>query len=133
MISKHMKELVLNVLDALRECAVFHTAVVTWDSFSGDGYAGYISASTIGISDLTKYHWLISEQPSWQQHNQIQAVTSTALTMRCWQMTSPSDGKAYLMRNTKPAAFKLIGIRKVGGGYRVNFMRQLCRSCLGVM
>ena len=88
------------------------SVAVTWDRFSGDGYAGYITASTLGVSDPTEYYWWISEQPTWQQFNQIQAVGATELTMRCWYMASATNGQVKLLQNTKPSAFRLIGIKK---------------------
>lgn len=112
MVSLNLKEVIVNILRCCNDCAVFHTAVVTWDRFSDDLFAGFIDASTIGVSDLTKYHWFIGEQPSWQEHNQIQSVSATTMTLRCWKMASPTDGKVVLMRNTKPTPFRLIGIKK---------------------
>jgi len=103
---------VLPIKPEINDCAVFHTAVVTWDRFSDDLFAGFIDASTIGVSDLTKYHWFIGEQPSWQQHNQIQSVSANEMLLRCWSMASPTDGKVVLLRNTKPSPFRLIGIKK---------------------
>ena len=101
--------------NGINDCAVFHTAMVTWDSFSDDLYAGYINASTVGVSDLTKYYWFISEQPFWQQFNQIQTVTETYILGRCWQMANPTAGNVVLMHNAKPTQFRIIGIKKFSG------------------
>lgn len=44
-----------------------------------------------------------------------------------------SAGSATPTQGTYITVKKVYGCRTIVGGYRVNFMRQLCRSCLGVM
>lgn len=111
-----VKKWIAKVNSLLPNLVLVHSVRVTWDSFSTDGFAGYISASTIGVADLSKYYWFIGDQPAWEQHNQIQELYNNQLIMRCWSMAAASGGTVSLLRYTKPSAFRLIGIRKVGGG-----------------
>ena len=72
----------------------------TYDAYIGDGYGGYIYATSIGVADLTEYLWFVGEQSSWAQFNQVQVIEPTQLTIRTWSMTGPGTGQVILLRNT---------------------------------
>ena len=111
-----LKKLLSKILKALPDLTIYHTCKVTYDSFSSDGYAGYINASTIGVADLTKYIWIVAgDDYSWETFSKINNVESNRLVVRTWYMSSPSAGNVVLLKNAKPQAFRLIGIRKWGG------------------
>ena len=84
----------------------------SYDAYIGDGYGGYIYATSIGVADLTEYLWFVGEQSSWAEFNQIQVIEANRLTIRTWRMNSPTTGQVILLRNTMPSPFRLIGIKK---------------------
>lgn len=110
-----MKKSMLSILTNIVRMCNIRITTVTVDELSNDLWAGYIYPSTLGVDDVTKYHWIITNCPTWTQKPQIQAVESTRLIIRTWYMASPNDGKVTLLKNEKPVPFGIMGIPKSGG------------------
>lgn len=106
------KELINKVLSNM---IIIKTHSGTYDRLSSDGWAGYIDNTTLGISDLTKYHWFIEDHSLWSQQPFIQQVSPTFIIFRTWVINSTTNSTVTLLKNANAGAFKLVGIRKLGG------------------